>query len=305
MSILSRRSLQTVFIMICFLSFFCCNNNPAKPTNQGSQGAIPSETLSVWLGLVRHIVMKDIPAGTFTMGSDSSIDSGAQPPHQVTLSAFKMQEAEVTQEQYLAVMDTNPSYFDSGTNASLRPVEQVSWYDAVRYCNALSKLSDLDTVYNTTTWTADFAKSGYRLPTEAQWEYACRAGSTTEYWWGPDTNGMGARTWVVWGWVWLRVVDTTTHPVATKQANAYGLYDMTGNVIEWCNDWYAAYTGEAATDPTGPATGTLRVVRGGSVYPYIQAYLCCYTSYAFFRSAYRGQGGDYCGGLGFRVVLPR
>jgi formylglycine-generating enzyme required for sulfatase activity len=236
------------------------------------------------------IVMKDIPAGTFTMGSDSLVD-GASPPHQVTLSAFKMSETDVTQEQYLAVMGTNPSYFDTGTGASLRPVESVPWNNAVQFCNALSKLSGLDTVYNTTTWAADFTKSGYRLPTEAQWEYACRAGSTTEYWWGPDTNGMGAHTW------WYGNSGGTTQPVGTKLPNAYGLYDMTGNVWQLCNDWYGAYTAGAVTDPTGPATGTFHVLRGGSFGDFIDGY----------RSGFRLSNfhSGWGLGVGFRVVLPR
>ena len=241
-------------------------------------------------GLQRMIVMKDIPAGTFTMGSDSLVD-GASPPHQVTLSAFKMSETDVTQEQYLAVIGTNPSYFDTGTGASLRPVEMVPWNNAVQFCNALSKLSGLDAVYNTTTWAADFSKSGYRLPTEAQWEYACRAGSTTEYWWGPDTNGMGARTW------WYGISGGTTQPVGTKLPNAYGLYDMTGNVWQLLNDWYGAYTEGAVTDPTGPATGTFHVLRGGSYGDFIDGY----------RSAYRLSNfhSGWGLGVGFRVVLPR
>jgi formylglycine-generating enzyme required for sulfatase activity len=242
-------------------------------------------------GLQRQIVMKDIPAGTFAMGSDSSVDYGAQPPHQVTLSAFAMQETEVTQEQYLAVTGTNPSNFNTGTDASLRPVETVSWYDALKYCNALSLVSGLTAVYDTSAWTADFSKTGYRLPTEAQWEYACRAGSITEYWWGPDTNGMGTRTWSSYN------SGGTTQPVATKLANTYELYDMTGNVWEWCNDWYGTYTAEAATDPTGPSTGAYRVLRGGS----------CYYFSDDFRSAFRYYGNpDYrYYGFGFRVVLPR
>jgi len=249
----------------------------------------------VLVGLQRMIVMKEIPAGTFTMGSDSSEDNGA-PTHQVTLSTFAMQETDVTQEQYLAVMDSNPSYFDTGTGALLRPVETVTWYNAAQFCNALSVLSRLTPVYDTSTWTADFSKTGYRLPTEAQWEYACRAGSTTEYWWGPDTNGMGARTWSYYN------SGGTTHPVATKLANAYGLYDMTGNVWQWCNDCYGAYTAGAVTDPTGAAGGTYRVLRGGSWDSYINFYVIDY-----FHSACR----DYYFPLfrddllGFRVVLPR
>lgn len=130
------KSKLLVVFAICLLAFWGCNKNPTKPT---------------LANILATIVMKDIPAGTFTMGSDSAADHGAQPPHQVTLSAFKMSETDVTQEQYRAVMDTNPSYFDTGASSLLRPVEQVSWYDAVRFCNALSNLSGLDTVYNSTT----------------------------------------------------------------------------------------------------------------------------------------------------------
>jgi formylglycine-generating enzyme len=242
-------------------------------------------------GLQRMIVMREIPAGTFTMGSDSSEDYGATPTHQVTLSAFAMQETDVTQEQYQAVMDTNPSLFYKGTGASLRPAETVTWYNAVQFCNALSTLSGLTPIYDTSTWTADFSKTGYRLPTEAQWEYACRAGSTTEFWWGPDTNGMGVRSWSYYN------SGGITHPVATKLPNAYGLYDMAGNVSQWCNDWYGPYTAGAVTDPTGAASGEYRVLRGGSWY---------YGS-LIFRSAYRDCIHPY-GWLslyGFRVVFPR
>ena len=249
----------------------------------------------VLVGLQRTIVMKNIPAGTFTMGSSDTNDYGAQPPFQVTLSAFAMQETDVTQEQYLAVTGTNPSYFDTGTGALLRPVEQVSWYDAVKYCNALSLISGLTAVYDTSAGTADFSQTGYRLPTEAQWEYACRAGSITEYWWGPDTNGMGASTWSYNDSV------ETTQPVATKLANAYGLYDMTGNVWQWCNDWYGSYTAAAATDPAGATTGTSRVLRGGSWNNYYN------RGGVVFRSAYRYNFlPDYgVSDVGFRVVLPR
>jgi formylglycine-generating enzyme required for sulfatase activity len=244
----------------------------------------------------REIVMKDIPAGTFTMGSDSFGDLGANPPHQVTLSAFRMSETDIAQEQYLAVMNANPSYYDSGAGALLRPVDQVSWNDAVKYCNALSLHSGLTEVYDTLTWTADFSKTGYRLPTEAQWEYACRAGSTTAYWWGPDTNGMGDRVWTYYN------SGETTHPVATKLANAYGLYDMSGNVWQWCNDWYGDYGMGTVTDPTGPATGTHRVQRGGSLSGGENGILYDFRSAARHTDFY-----PYVmvPGNGFRVVLPR
>jgi uncharacterized protein (TIGR02145 family) len=242
-------------------------------------------------GLQRPIVMKNIPAGMFVMGSDSSDDYEAAPPHQVTLSAFAMQETDVTQEQYQAVMGTNPAYY---TGNLLKPVEQVTWYDAIQFCNALSKLTGLDTVYNTNTGAADFTKDGYRLPTEAQWEYACRAGSATEYWWGPDTTGIDARAWT------YSNSPNLTQPVATKLANAWGLYDMTGDVWQWCNDWLGPYAAPPATNPTGATSGSSRIVRGGSWFD-------DKVGFVIYRSAFRGvdtptkRTYDY----GFRVVLPR
>ncbi len=262
----------------------------ARAKDKNNLWSVP-ETLSVQFGLKRMIVMKDIPAGTFSMGDTGFSD--ATTVHQVTLSAFKMQETEVTQEQYLAVMGTNPAYFQTGDSALLRPVENVNWYNAVRFCNALSLLSGLTAVYDTTTWTADTSKNGYRLPTEAQWEYTCRGGTTTIYWWGADTNGMGSRAWT------YDSSGSTTHPVATKTANSYGLYDMAGNVWEWCNDWYGSYTADAVTNPQGAATGSSRVLRGGSWINY----------YVLYRSAYRFNGSPGSGfgrsDYGFRVVLPR
>jgi formylglycine-generating enzyme required for sulfatase activity len=233
--------------------------------------------------------MKLIPAGSFLMGTDSifqtagTVNTFGDTIHQVTLSAFYMDTTEVTQAEYKSLMGCNPSYF---TGDLLLPVEQVTWFDAVLYCNARSKAEGKDTVYsynyingapgNGCTGLEDlainYARKGYSLPTEAEWEYACRGGSTTSYWWGADTNGMGARAWSYYN------SDYTTHPVATTLANNYGLYDMTGNVWEWCNDWYGSYAAGVATDPTGSATGTERIARGGSRV----------SSYYDFRSAVRG-----------------
>ena len=248
------------------------------------------ETLSVQFGLKRALVMKDIPAGLFTMGSNNSLDAAASPSHPVTLSKFKMQETELTQEQYQAVMGTNPAYYKMGDSSALRPVEQVSWYNAVRFCNKLSVMSGLTEVYDTIGWTADFSKAGYRLPTEAQWEYACRGGTSTGFFWGDDSTEAAKYAW------YLGTSGFMTHLVGGKLSNSYGLFDMNGNVWEMTNDWYEMYMSSAQTDPTGPVTGSRKICRGGSAF----------RSSTHLRAAYRSHGNleDAYSAIGFRVAIP-
>jgi formylglycine-generating enzyme required for sulfatase activity len=194
----------------------------------GPQG--PCWTNSVGMTFVR------IPSGTFTMGSNSSeADRHEKPPHTVTISRpFYMATTEVTQAQWEAVVGGNPSKFQ-GVDL---PVEQVSWYDTKEF---IRKLNIKD------------GCTRYRLPTEAEWEYACRAGTT-----GPWYGDLDSIAW------YDPNSGSTTHPVGQKLANAWGLNDMLGNVYEWCEDWREAYAGENATDPRGPSSGWARVVRGGS-----------------------------------------
>jgi formylglycine-generating enzyme required for sulfatase activity len=259
--------------------------------------------------------MVRIPAGTFQMGSTNSY-LYSTPVHSVTLSAFTMSSTLVTQAQYLAVMGTNPSYFDSG---STWPVDQVNWYDAALFCNKLSKLQGRDTIYTYTgiysgsgydtlvSVGIDYTKGGYRLPTEAEYEYACRAGTTTDYYWGENfTSFLQADTLTIGGnAVWLsNDIPYGTHQVATKRANAWGLYDMVGNLNEWCNDWYGNYSSSAQTNPSGPAKPTDligdRILRGGQWNNYdMDAYnagiLCSAYRIAFVPTT----SLNYCG---FRVV---
>ena len=175
------------------------------------------------------MVFVPTPAGEFQRGSHSV---------QIT-KPFYLSVYEVTQEQYKKVMGNNPSD-NKGNN---KPVEMVSWNDAVDFCRELSEQEGVE----------------FRLPTEAEWEYACRAGTTTAYSFGDDKSQLGKYAWHV------NNSNLTTHPVGQKLPNAWGLYDMHGNVDEWCQDWYARFRNEKVfIDPTGPAMGSRRVLRGGS-----------------------------------------
>jgi formylglycine-generating enzyme required for sulfatase activity len=206
-----------------------------------------------------------IPAGEFQMGSEN--DSDEQPVHRVKISRdFEMGKCEVTQAQWQAVMGDNPSSF-KGDNL---PVEEVSWNDVQEF---IRKLNQGDSKYQ------------YRLPTEAEWEYACRAGTTGDYagdldamaWYGSNSNNQ-------------------THPVGQKQANKWGLYDMHGNVWEWCQDWYDSnYYGQSpGADPTGPTAGSYRVYRGGG---WLSTAASCRSAIRFSISP-----GDRRYVLGFRLL---
>jgi formylglycine-generating enzyme required for sulfatase activity len=254
-----------------------------------------------------------IPKGTFQMGSPESEEGRekGEVQHEVTLSKdFYLGVTEITQAQYQKVMGKNPSYFwgdrvaerhpQTGrvikeVESSNHPVEQVSWEDAVEFCK---KLSDLP--------QEKAAGRVYRLPTEAEWEYACRAGSKSAYSFGDERDSLDDYAW------YGENGDGKTHPVGQKKPNGWGLYDMHGNVWEWCNDWYGDYPKGAVSDPVGPREpalasgfpksaasrqpGSYRVFRGG----------CWYVVAANCRSAFR------CGNFpsylfsdfrGFRVAL--
>jgi formylglycine-generating enzyme required for sulfatase activity len=203
--------------------------------------------------------MVKIPAGSFLMGSRSGRDE-EKPVHTIEVDAFLMDQNEVTQREFerLGQIEafSNPSHFQG---ADL-PVEQVSWPQAARYCNARSRQEGLQPCYDEDTGACNFEATGYRLPTEAEWEYACRAGTDTDYSFGSEPRQLGDFAWFAGN------SAKKTHPVGRKKPNPWGLFDMHGNVAEWCQDVYdpGYYKASPQKNPRGPESGEQYVLRGGS-----------------------------------------
>ena len=240
------KHLVVVLSLVLILFHGCKRRAPADT----AKAPIPAAGESKFESGVQMVL---IPGGRFIMGEENQIDAA---PHEVVLSPFYMDKNLVTQEQYEKVMGENPSRWKGGTN----PVEQMRWSDAARYCNARSRSEGLEPCYNLNTWQCNFEANGYRLPTEAEWEYACRAGTQTAYSFGNDPSKLKDYAW------FDENAGGKPHPVGQKPANPWGLYDMHGNVWQWCNDFYKVdyYQESPKEDPRGPTTGDTKVVRGGA-----------------------------------------
>ena len=278
--------------------------------------------------------------------------SGELPVHTVTVDSFYMGRCEVSNRQYCDYLNSaigstiyvlggvvygsgnNQGYCDTSTSSSYSqiaysggvfsvrtkngrdmsndPMVEVSWYGSVAYCNWRSQQEGKQQCYDLSTWACDFGKHGYRLATEAEWEYAARGGlSGRRFPWGDTITHSQANYYSYWegghpyysydvspseGYhpTWDDVYPYTS-PGGSFAANNYGLYDMAGNVWEWCNDWYGSYSSASQTNPTGPITGSYRVLRGGGWYHV--AYSCRVAYRIYYWPGYR------VGGLGFRLVL--
>lgn len=237
------------------------------------------------------IEMVQILGGRMTMGSNRG-DPDEAPIHEVWVDPFLMDRYEVTQEEYTKFVIGNPSRFKDPKH----PVEQVRWLEAAFYCNARSLSEDLEPCYDEETGACNFQANGYRLPSEAEWEYACRAGSGTEY-----SFGGGGRTLKSFAW-YKENANKRTQPVGQKKPNPWGLYDMHGNVAEWCNDKYdeGYYQHSPEKNPRGPSDGEKHVLRGGA---WKSSAACCRSAYRTGESP--GSFADSCFArpdIGFRCV---
>ena len=280
---------KSFFLLAMLLVAFAGNAQTGKDLDLNDDGAVDLSDVSILINYILNpplvnqtftvkgvnFEMVAVEGGTFTMGATeeqgSDVYDDEKPTHQVTLSSYYIGKTEVTQELWQAVMGSNPSNF-SGTNL---PVERVSWNDCHTFVTKLNALTG----------------KNFRLPTEAEWEYAARGGNKRK---GYKYSGSNTIDDVAW---YDSNSSSKTHPVATKAPNELGIYDMSGNVYEWCSDWYSSsyYSSSSQTNPTGPTSGSLRVGRGGSWHTDARY---CRVSY---RNYYLPVNSNYY--LGLRLCL--
>ncbi len=242
---------------------------PTPTPTATPEGAFPGETITIQLPNLpvdaQPLKMVLIPAGTFPMGApeEEAVDEDETPAHEVTLSYdYYIGRYEITQAQWEAVMDTNPTleYGHNLVYGDDLPLVMVTWEECIQFCNRLSEITGRNPAYDLQTNIVDLQSNGFRLPTEAEWEFAARASTSTRFYWGDDDNleQIGDYAWVAAN------SDDVTHDVGQKSPNPWTLFDMIGNVWEWCSDIYLPYSEEPQTNPVIQAQAGRRAVRGGS-----------------------------------------
>jgi formylglycine-generating enzyme len=313
---MQERYFYATLLLLLILITACTKDNDITNNDDDDNNEIPG-----------MVLIEAINAG-FQMGSDAGF-ADESPVHNVEITHdFWMDDSEVTQSEYDDLMAASyagyhtPTWNESYGHGDNYPAYEVEWGDAVLYCNAKSRAEGRDSVYTYTSIigtpgylcelenvSADFAKNGYRLPTEAEWEFAYRGNSDTDFYWEQDYDPYPANAadstefdeYAVWhGNSEIFGIDDNvygTHPVKSKQPNLYGLYDMAGNMFEWCHDWYGAYSANSQEDPVGPDTGDWHAIRGGSWANHAN-YLRA-TNRTFVAPCY------YYYLLGFRTVLTK
>jgi acetoin utilization deacetylase AcuC-like enzyme/formylglycine-generating enzyme required for sulfatase activity len=216
-----------------------------------SEPVAPAKVITTKSG----VEMVAIPGGVFEMGSNNG-NADEKPVHEVRIDAFLMDRYEVVQSEFKKHQISDPSHFKDPNG----PLDQINWTDATTYCNERSLAEGLTPCYDEETLKCNFEADGYRLPTEAEWEYACRAGTSGKYSFGNNAGKLKAYAW------FAKNSAKRTHPVGKKKPNPWGLYDMHGNVAEWCNDFYSKsyYKQSETNNPKGPAKGAERMLRGGA-----------------------------------------
>lgn len=266
-------TIADVTTLIDYLLSGSCGENPTQP--------VDGDVVTYYVNSV-PFNMVYVGGGTFWMGATDEqagdYQSDETPVNRVHLSSYYIGQTEVTQELWREVMGSNPSDFLGNIK---RPVDQVSWNDCQTFISRLNELTGMN----------------FRLPTEAEWEFAARGGNKSQGYKYAGSNTIGSVAWT------YSNAGNTTHPVATKAPNELGLYDMSGNVYEWVNDWYDIYTNGEKTDPTGPSTGYWRVVRGGCWYsnPTNCRVSCRRDELPSYTGGYTSSGTYVC--LGLRLAL--